>query len=181
MDDVMLSIVVIGRNEGARLTRCLESVARMRGVEGIKEIIYVDSASTDGSPQKASNLGAEVIVLNDENLTAARARNAGWRVARAPYVLFLDGDTVLDADFSRTALSTLALDDRIAAAWGHRREIHPGDSVYNRVLDLDWIYPPGDTEFCGGDVLMRRRALDEVDGYDSTLIAGEEPELCRRL
>jgi hypothetical protein len=49
------------------------------------------------------------------------------------------------------------------------------------VLDLDWIYAPGFTDYCGGDVLMRRSALRLVEGYDAALIAGEEPELCRRL
>jgi hypothetical protein len=53
--------------------------------------------------------------------------------------------------------------------------------VYNRILDLDWIYPPGPAEFCGGDVLMRRVPLEAAGGYDGTLIAGEEPELCRRM
>ena len=65
--------------------------------------------------------------------------------------------------------------------WGHRREIHPEASIFNRVLDLDWMYKPGLTEFCGGDVLMRRRALLETGGFDEGLIAGEEPELCRRM
>jgi hypothetical protein len=50
-----------------------------------------------------------------------------------------------------------------------------------RVLDLDWIYPSGNSDFCGGDALMRRGDLLRVDGFDDTLIAGEEPELCRRL
>ncbi|HEV2275799.1 MAG TPA: glycosyltransferase family 2 protein, partial [Acidobacteriaceae bacterium] len=54
-------------------------------------------------------------------------------------------------------------------------------SIYNRVLDLDWVIRPGWTEFCGGDVVMRRSALDRAGGYDASLIAGEEPELCRRL
>jgi cellulose synthase/poly-beta-1,6-N-acetylglucosamine synthase-like glycosyltransferase len=181
MSDLLLSIVIIGRNEGARLERCLESVASARGFRDRAEIIYVDSASSDGSPERARALHAEVIVLDGQKLTAARGRNEGWRRARAPYILFLDGDTILDADFPRLAMNALALDERIAAVWGHRREIHTERSIYNRVLDLDWIYAPGDTEFCGGDVLMRRRALEEVEGYDSTLIAGEEPELCRRL
>jgi glycosyltransferase involved in cell wall biosynthesis len=181
MNDPVLSIVVIGRNESHRLARCLESVAALRGVSGKKQIIYVDSASTDESPTIARDFGAEVLVLSAENSTAARGRNAGWRSARAQFVLFLDGDTVLHADFPRLALDALAHDDRIAAAWGHRRELHPQHSIYNRVLDLDWIYPPGETEHCGGDVLMRKRVLEQVDGFDSSLIAGEEPELCRRL
>jgi hypothetical protein len=54
-------------------------------------------------------------------------------------------------------------------------------SIYNRVLDLDWIYPAGNTDFWDGDVLMQRTALAEVEGYDPGLIAGEEPALCRRL
>jgi len=49
------------------------------------------------------------------------------------------------------------------------------------VLDLDWVYAPGVSEFCGGDALMRRSALELVRGFDASLIAGEEPELCSRL
>ena len=88
---------------------------------------------------------------------------------------------MLHEDFPRLALAALAHDSTVAAVWGHRRELHPEDSLYNRVLDLDWMYAPGDTDYCGGDVLMRRCALEQVDGFDPTLIAGEEPELCYRL
>lgn len=176
-----LSIVVIGRNEGQRLRRCLESISEIRGTGGEIEVIYVDSSSSDGSPELARNFGAEVVVLDAERSTAALGRNAGWQRARAPFILFLDGDTVLHPGFPGAALETLAGDASIAAVWGHRREIHPERSVYNRVLDLDWVYPPGDSAFCGGDVLMRRSVLEETDGYDPALIAGEEPELCRRL
>jgi glycosyltransferase involved in cell wall biosynthesis len=181
MSEVALSVVIIGRNEGSALVRCLESLALTRGVEGNVEVIYVDSASTDGSSLTASRLGAKVVVLDREGSTAARGRNAGWRLARAPYVLFLDGDTILNPEFTKLALSAIVTDPTIVAVWGHRRETRPQDSLYNRVLDLDWIYAPGDAEFCGGDVLMRRSALEEVEGYDPTMIAGEEPELCRRL
>jgi GT2 family glycosyltransferase len=53
--------------------------------------------------------------------------------------------------------------------------------LYNRLLDLDWIYAAGTTDYCGGDALMRRGYLQQVGGFDESLIAGEEPELCRRL
>lgn len=49
----MVSVVVIGRNEGQRLVRCLESVTRMEQDGFTLEVIYVDSTSTDGSPQRA--------------------------------------------------------------------------------------------------------------------------------
>ncbi len=175
-----LSIVVIGRNEGQRLDMCLESIQKMRGVAA-HEVIYVDSASTDGSPELACEHGATVIVVHPERPTAALGRNAGWRRATSDLILFLDGDTVLHPDFASAACAALAQDPSIAAVWGHRRESHPEASVYNRILDLDWIYPPGVAEFCGGDVMMRREVLVETGGFDEGLIAGEEPELCRRI
>ena len=74
---VTTAVVIIGRNEGERLLRCLASV-RGRAAS----VVYVDSGSTDGSVQAASEAGADVLLL-DQTLpfTAARARNAGWRRA----------------------------------------------------------------------------------------------------
>ena len=175
-----LSVVVIGRNEGELLARCLESVQRMRW-PGSLELIYVDSCSSDESPELAGRAGAHVIRLDTGKPTAARGRNAGWRQASAPLILFLDGDTILDPDFPQRAFDALGADPSVAVIWGHRREIHPTTSIYNRVLDLDWIYPPGITDFCGGDALVRRDVLGRVGGYDESLIAGEEPEMCRRI
>ena len=175
-----LSIVIIGRNEGERLERCILAA---QAIEGWKpaEILYVDSGSTDGSLDLATRLGATVLPLPPGAFTAARARNLGWRHSGSELVLFLDGDTILDADFPLEALAELQKNSTNAAAWGHRREICPCLSVYVRVLDLDWVYPPGETLFFGGDVLVRRAALEAVNGFDETLIAGEEPEMCRRM
>ena len=176
----LVSVVVIGRNEGERLLRCLRSVDAME-IEGWDvEVLYVDSGSTDGSVERAAAMGARTLALRPERPTAALGRNAGWRAAEGDYVLFLDGDTVLDPGFVRAALSSMK-DAAIAIVWGHRRELHPERSLYNRVLDFDWIYPPGLTQFCGGDALMRRGVLEQMGGFDEGLIAGEEPELCRRI
>ena len=49
-----VGIVAIGRNEGERLHRCLNSVVG-RGLT----LVYVDSGSTDGSIKLARNLGVE--------------------------------------------------------------------------------------------------------------------------
>lgn len=177
-----ISVVVIGRNEGQRLARCLESIRRTPGLDtSATDLIYVDSNSKDGSPELAAAYGARVIVLSAKRTTAALGRNAGWRAAKGEFILFLDGDTILHPDFVSAAVAPMLQDHSIVAVWGHRREIHPEASIYNRILDLDWVYAPGIAEFCGGDVLMRRSALEEAGGYDAELIAGEEPELCRRM
>jgi len=180
-----LSVVVIGRNEGARLQRCLESVQAMRrgswGIEQFEmELIYVDSGSSDGSVALAERLGAKTIALTPLRPTAALGRNAGWQAATGEMVLFLDGDTLVDKDFAVEAMREFE-DATVACVWGHRREMFPRESVYNRVLDLDWMYAPGPAAFCGGDALFRRSALVQVGGFDDSLIAGEEPEMCRRM
>jgi len=176
----LVSVVVIGRNEGARLERCLASVAAMESTGFSTETIYVDSGSTDDSIAIAHRMDAATVALAAERPTAAKGRNAGWKVARGSIVLFLDGDTVLAPRFVRESLS--AFDEpAVVVVWGHRRELHPQGSLYNRVLDLDWVYAPGDTAFCGGDALFRRDVLEATGGFDESLIAGEEPELCRRI
>lgn len=175
-----IAVVVIGRNEGGRLTRCLASVREM-DLAGIPiELIYVDSASTDDSVKRAKAFGAKVISIAPDRPCAAKARNAGWRAALASMVLFLDGDTVLAADFFCNAHAHFD-DPHVGVVFGHRREINPGGSIYNRVLDLDWIMRSGEVEFCGGDALMRRDMLRLVQGYDERLIAGEDAELCSRI
>jgi cellulose synthase/poly-beta-1,6-N-acetylglucosamine synthase-like glycosyltransferase len=173
-----LAVVVIGRNEGRRLSGCLQSIRAMDSP--CDELIYADSASTDDSIARATRAGVQVIALPRGSATAARGRNAGWRAATSEYVLFLDGDTVLDPHFVSRALEAFE-DPMVAVVWGHRRELYPHASVYNRVLDLDWIYKPGVSDFCGGDALMRRSVLEQLNGYDEQLVAGEEPEMCARM
>jgi len=175
-----LSVVVIGRNEGSRLSDCLGSVLAMKAPSGGFEVIYVDSDSTDDSVLRAECLGARVVRVKPERPTAAIGRNAGWRAARAPLVLFLDGDTLLDPLFVQRALPCLD-SPAVAGVCGDRRESRPGVSVYNRVLDLDWLGAAGEVEYCGGDAMIRRDVLARVGGFDESLIAGEEPDLWRRI
>ncbi len=175
-----LSVVVIGRNEGERLRACLQSVLAMERAGFDMEVIYVDSRSTDHSVALATELGAVCISLTEGLTTAARGRNAGWRRATGEFVLFLDGDTLLEPRFVADTLPMFDQPD-LAIVWGHRREWDWKGSVYNRALDLDWLHPTGWIEYCGGDSLFRRQALEQADGFDETLSAGEEPELSRRL
>lgn len=177
-----LGAVVIGRNEGDRLIRCLKSVRAL-----VPHVVYVDSGSTDGSLDAARELGAEVVILDTlQAFTAARARNAGWRLlaANAPdvrFVQFIDGDCQLIAGWLETATSVLVDEPLLGVACGRCRELEPQRSIYNRLCDMEWNTPPGDTKSCGGIALMRMDALRQVGGFNEQLIAGEEPELCVRL
>ena len=175
-------VVIIGRNEGARLIRCLASVGEADG-----PVVYVDSGSTDGSQKAARQAGADVVDLDlSHPFTAARARNAGTErlLSRQPgtdFIQFIDGDCELQPGWVEAARAFLDAHPDAAAACGRRRERFPEASVYNRLTDQEWDTPLGQTTACGGDVLIRTKAFKEVGGFNSDLIAGEEPELCVRL
>lgn len=175
-----IAVVIIGRNEGARLLRCLSSV------KGAERVVYVDSGSTDGSAAAARTAGTEVLDLDlSRPFTAARARNAGIEALQAgphfDFVQFVDADCELRPGWLAAGASFLEANPEVAVVSGRLRERFPEASVYNRLCDREWDTPIGHTESCGGIAMMRRVALDEVGGFNPMLIAGEEPELCVRL
>lgn len=177
-----MGVVIIGRNEGQRLVRCLESV---RGA--VAQVVYVDSGSTDGSAAKARDLGADVVELDMRRpFTAALARNAGWRrlveiAPQATTVHFLDGDCEVVPGWLPAALGALTAHPERAVVCGRRRERFPDASAFNRQCEIEWNAGAGEIRSCGGDALMRLDALAAAGGYRDSLIAGEEPELCVRL
>lgn len=180
MSDV--GIVVIGRNEGERLRRCLLSVGREQ-----VPVVYVDSGSDDGSPDAARALGARVVELDlSVPFTAARSRNTGAEILLeehpdARYVQFVDGDCELRPGWLATARSALESRETWAAVCGRLRERERERSVFTRLADMEWAAPPGPTLHCGGIAMYRVAPWRDVGGFDPTLAAGEEPELCRRL
>lgn len=181
MAEPRIGAVLIGRNEGARLLACLASVGGQVG-----RMVYVDSGSTDGSVAAATEAGAVVVDLDlSRPFTAARARNEGLDrlLADGPldYVQFIDGDCELREGWIETAQAFLDENPDVAVVHGRRRERFPEASVYNALCDWEWDRPLGEAKSCGGDALMRVAALQAVGGYNPTLIAGEEPEMCVRL
>jgi GT2 family glycosyltransferase len=174
--------VVIGRNEGDRLINCLTQLC-----SNTANVVYVDSGSTDGSIEAAERLGAYVVRLDaGQPFTAARARNEGFVVLRklspdVQLVQFVDGDCRLDDAWLSTAAEFLTQRNDVAVVCGRRRERHPSASIYNRLCDLEWDTPVGESVACGGDAMVRGSAFEAVGGFNAGLIAGEEPELCLRL
>lgn len=177
-----VAVVVIGRNEGERLKRCLHSMPK-----GLP-VVYVDSGSTDGSVEFARSIGVTVLALDMSiGFTAARARNVGWRYLLDDasmdigFVQFIDGDCEMETRWLETAMAAIGDDPGLAVVFGRRRERFPDQSLYNRMCDDEWNVPIGDAASCGGDALFRVAALQQAGGYSDDLIAGEEPDLCLRL
>ncbi|MBF2076172.1 MAG: glycosyltransferase family 2 protein [Synechococcales cyanobacterium C42_A2020_086] len=181
-----IGVVAIGRNEGERLVRCLDSLTQQRP-QAIP-IVYVDSGSTDDSCTAAQQRGVEVVNLDVSiPFTAARARNAGFERLHQlypdlDYVQFVDGDCEVVPGWIEAASQTLDDNPQIVAVCGWRRERYPERSVYNRICDVEWRSGAvGETHSFGGDVLIRVAAFLAVGGYNPGVIAAEDDELSVRL
>src|SRR5437016_5417401 len=88
----MISFIIPAHNEEHELPATLAAVhAAASNAEQPYEIIVVDDASTDGTPEIASRAGAKVIRINRRQIAAAR--NAGARAAQGEYLFFVDADT----------------------------------------------------------------------------------------
>jgi len=182
MMEPKVGAVVIGRNEGERLQRCLTSVS-----EQVNVVIYVDSGSTDDSIPRAQDIGVHIVELDmTVPFTAARARNEGAsrlleKEPQLHYLQFIDGDCELVAGWVPAAVAFLESRVNYAIACGRRSELFPELSVYNTLCDIEWDTPIGDADACGGDALIRVSSFSKVNGYCEDLIAGEEPEMCFRM
>lgn len=176
-----IDVVIIGRNEGERLRRCLLSVPGAAGSLRTR-VIYVDSGSTDGSVALARSLEAEVVELDmSRPFTAARGRNAGFALVTAPNVQFVDGDCELREGWLAAGARELAERPSTVVTFGRLRERYPQRSIYNRLSDIEWDTLAGEAPFCGGISMMRADAVRAAGAFDESIVAGEEPDLCFRL
>lgn len=179
--ELPLGLVVIGRNEGDRLIKCLDSLGAM------SNCVYVDSGSADGSVAEALRRGMAVVDLEiPPAFTAARARNAGLAtlLAARPELEFaqtVDGDCEIRPGWIDAGVAALRAEADLAAVFGRIRERHPERSIYNALCDDEWNTPVGISAGCGGIALYRVSALREVRFFNPRMIAGEDTELSMRL
>ena len=176
----MISVVVIGKNEGARLDSCMESIHVSLGILA-HEIIYVDSRSTDDSIARAKAHGARCFVLSAEKTTAGLGRYVGTKEAKGEYILFLDGDMQLQKGFCEKAMMAMA-QRGYDGCTGIRKDVYlkNGEVVSENEnyfgCKAERIVP----EF-GGALFIKREALEKAGGWSPDTIACEESELHARL
>jgi len=139
MTDV--SIVLVSYNDAADLPVSLGSALAQRGVS--VETLLVDNASTDDSREVASRHGGSVRVLAlPENVGFAAAMNAGIDASSGRYVLALNPDCRLSADFAAVLAARLDRPDAadVGSASGRLlRASGPGLAATD-VLDSAGIY-----------------------------------------
>jgi GT2 family glycosyltransferase len=93
----MIDIVTVNWNAGPQLKECLDSVLAHNKGE-VSRIIVVDNGSTDGSADAVERLPGVEVIRTGRNLGFGAACNIGAGAGGAPYILFLNPDTRLEAD-----------------------------------------------------------------------------------
>ena len=197
----MISVVVIGKNEGERLAACLKSIQTALNVLA-HEVVYVDSCSTDQSLQTAKTLGARCFLLAERQTTAGLGRFVGAKEARGEYLLFLNNDTeMIGSDCIKEMLSYCMRED--VGAVGARMYYEDGTLQHGGViiglggvaghafLGIDGDSPgyfaraqvvhdlSAVTAAC---MMMKKRVYEEVGGFDSKFaVAFNDVDLCLKI
>lgn len=205
----VVSIVIVSWNTRDLLAACLTSLREAaREVDGRLEIVVVDNASRDGSPEMVRERFPEVdLVRNTDNVGFAAANNQAIRRTRGQYVLLLNPDTEGRPGFLGTLVDFLeshpqagAVGPRVQGGHGeHQVSCYPLPTLWRelwRLLHLDRVSPRGSypaslfeattpqrvESILGACLLVRRAALEATGLLDEQFfIYTEEIDLCRRL
>lgn len=90
----MISFIIIGKNEGWKITNCLKSIFLTILNNNLEhfEVLYIDSKSTDDSIERVLNFPDVKIFKINGKSNAAIARNIGALESKGDFLFFIDGD-----------------------------------------------------------------------------------------
>lgn len=160
---VKLSVVILSYNRQDALARTL-SALRADPACAWAELIVVDNASTDGSPDFVRERFAGVRVIALDKNEGVEGFNHGARAARGEYLLILDDDAVPDEGALARAIAALDADDRLAAVTLEPR--HPGTDTSEWAFAGRVRTPRDDWPVMGCANLVRRRDWLAAGGYE---------------
>lgn len=179
-----LSVVMIGKNQQWNTARLVESVLRATLAFAAREVVFVDSASTDCTAEIAAQYPITVLKLSPEQrLTAAAGRYVGYQRTTGDLVLFLDGDMELCTGWLEPALALMHARSDVAVVSGELidRPVTSAMAAADRPLPLNAEAAPVEVRQGGGAALYRRSVLERVGSFNPYLYSDEEPALCLRI
>jgi len=178
--EVMVSFIVPALNAETTLALCLGAILAARTDGGQKEVLVIDNGSADRTVDVARRHGARVVAA--PGVTVAALRNLGARLARGEILAFVDADCVVAADWLERALPHFA--DPVVGAVGSATQIPAGATWVQHA----WAVHRHRRNFRGRvewlpteNLLVRRRAFEEVGGFNEDLVTCEDVDFCYRL
>lgn len=196
------SIIIPAFNRVDLTTQCLRALIA-NSAETDYEVVIVDNASSDATPQLCASLGGQATVIrNDINLGFAKACNQGARAATSDVLVFLNTDTEPHPGWLPPAIA--ALDDPSVGAVGMKLLFPDGTVQHAGVVvveqdghpeisarHLPYKVPADDvlantrrdvSVATAAAVVFRRAAFDEAGGFDEGYWNGyEDVDLCLQL
>ena len=141
----------------------------------------VDNGSSDGTSDDLRELrastGRQLLTVYQPRPGLGRARNSGWRTARAPIIAFTDDDCYVSSDYVDAVISGFESDPSIAAIGGRVLLYDPSDlnicvieSTERLVIHPYRFAPAGLVQ--GSNMAFRRESLAAIGGFDERLGAG---------
>ena len=175
-----ISVIVPVRDDAARLRRCLQSIQRDAPSDGTTDIIVADNGSRDDSPRVAADAGARVLILPDLRVSALR--NSAAATASGDVLAFVDADHELAPGWMAAAAESMR--EPTVAAAGALYVDPPGGTWVQQIYGALRGRTKGrhDTDWLGsGNMIVRKETFERVSGFDISLEACEDVDLCRRL
>ena len=184
-----ISVIIPVYNRPQDITTCLDSLLSLDYPKDKLEIIVVDDASADETPDIVSHYPVNMI-RNKENRQAPYSRNLGAARARGDILAFIDSDCLADRTWLRELVPAFK-DPTIAAVGGrvesyfHTRALDRYEQVRSSLKMGLWpkrsasnnpfFYVPS----C--NLLVRRDVFLQAGGFDESLVVGEDVDLCWRI
>ncbi len=166
-----ISLVIPAHNEEAFIGKTLESVLQ-NAAGKFKEIIVVDNASDDGTAEVAGKY-AGVRVIREDRKGTNHAREAGFRATTAPYVAFLDADTLMRPGWMDKVEHYFRRDPALVCLTGPYWFYDlPLPTAF--LLWANWHFALIGHYFTNamgvtGNMVLRRDTLERMRGFDTTL------------
>ena len=194
-----VSVILILHNQAELTFACLQSITECIGPELAAEVVILDNASTDDTPEMLRRVDGARIIWSDDNLHFLRGVNRAVREARGRHLLLLNNDALLLPGTVEAALAALHAAPDIGAVGG--RLILP-DGTLQEAGSIIWrdgtasgygrgeqpAAPPfdfrRDVDYCSGAFLLTPRHLfEELRGFDERFAPAyyEETDYCVRL
>jgi glycosyltransferase involved in cell wall biosynthesis len=177
-ESLAVTVIIPAFNEERWLPVCLERLTSGTLDRGSYEILVIDNGSTDRTPEIAAQFADEVITLKGENVSILRNRAA--EKARGVVLAFLDADCIPADDWLEAGLASLESEPCVTGA----RYRLPENPAW---VERDWDpmeSPPGTRErtnfIPAGNLFIHRERFLRLGGFNPSLSAGEDKELCAR-